>query len=122
MISSLAEEVPMPFMGVYPSSKMGLSGLCETLRRELKPYGMILSAYRGKTNSGLGVHFANVEPGVVLTDMSAKLGDAQFWRENIDPSKDIEDLEKTYGPYYSESNQKYLHVRAHCSRRFLRIF
>lgn len=50
--SSLAGLVPLPFWGQYNASKFAVEGLMETLRHELKPFG-------------IGV--AMVEPGAIKT-------------------------------------------------------
>jgi NAD(P)-dependent dehydrogenase (short-subunit alcohol dehydrogenase family) len=43
-ITSLAGVVPLPFWGYYNASKFALEGLTETLRFELKPFGIHVSA------------------------------------------------------------------------------
>jgi len=50
--SSLAGLVPLPFWGQYNASKFAVEGLMETLRHEMKPFG---------------VNVAMVEPGAVKT-------------------------------------------------------
>ena len=50
--SSLAGLVPLPFWGHYNASKFAVEALMETLRHELRPFG---------------VHVAMVEPGVIKT-------------------------------------------------------
>ena len=42
--TSLAGVVPLPFWGFYNASKFALEGLTETLRYELKPFGISVSA------------------------------------------------------------------------------
>jgi NAD(P)-dependent dehydrogenase (short-subunit alcohol dehydrogenase family) len=51
-ISSLAGLVPVPFWGFYNASKFAVEGYMETLRHELKPFG---------------IRVAMVEPGVIRT-------------------------------------------------------
>ena len=51
-ISSLAGLVPVPFWGFYNASKFAVEGYMETLRHELKPFG---------------IRVAMVEPGVIHT-------------------------------------------------------
>jgi NAD(P)-dependent dehydrogenase (short-subunit alcohol dehydrogenase family) len=51
-ISSLAGLVPVPFWGFYNASKFAVEGLMETLRHELKPFG---------------IQVAMVEPGAIHT-------------------------------------------------------
>jgi NAD(P)-dependent dehydrogenase (short-subunit alcohol dehydrogenase family) len=43
-VTSLAGVVPLPFWGLYNASKFALEGLTETLRYELKPFGIGVSA------------------------------------------------------------------------------
>ena len=43
-VTSLAGVVPLPFWGLYNASKFALEGLTETLRYELKPFGISVSA------------------------------------------------------------------------------
>ncbi len=50
--SSLAGLVPLPFWGHYNASKFAIEGLMETLRHELKPFG---------------IRVALVEPGAIKT-------------------------------------------------------
>ena len=43
-VTSLAGVVPLPFWGFYNASKFALEGLTETLRYELQPFGISVSA------------------------------------------------------------------------------
>jgi NAD(P)-dependent dehydrogenase (short-subunit alcohol dehydrogenase family) len=54
--SSLAGLMPLPFWGHYAASKFAVEGLMESLRNELKPFG---------------VHVAMVEPGMIRTPFYA---------------------------------------------------
>jgi len=54
--SSLAGIVPLPFWGQYNASKFAVEGLMETLRQEMKPFG---------------VRVAMVEPGAIRTPFYA---------------------------------------------------
>lgn len=54
-ISSVAGLVGVPFNGLYCATKFALEGLSETLRMEVKPYG---------------IHVSLVEPGDINTAMS----------------------------------------------------
>lgn len=71
--SSLAGIVPLPFWGQYNASKFALEGLMETLRQEMKPFGL---------------HVAMVEPGAIRTPFYAS-ADAEAlsayspWRERF---------------------------------------
>jgi NAD(P)-dependent dehydrogenase (short-subunit alcohol dehydrogenase family) len=55
--SSLAGIVPLPFWGHYNASKFAVEGLMETLRHELRPYG---------------IKVAMVEPGAIKTPFYAQ--------------------------------------------------
>ncbi|MFT3842936.1 MAG: SDR family NAD(P)-dependent oxidoreductase [Myxococcaceae bacterium] len=56
-ISSLAGMVPVPFWGFYNASKFAVEGYSETLRLELKPFG---------------IKVAMVEPGAIKTPLYAQ--------------------------------------------------
>jgi NAD(P)-dependent dehydrogenase (short-subunit alcohol dehydrogenase family) len=55
-ISSLAGLVPVPFWGQYNASKFAVEGLMETLRHEVRPFG---------------IQIAMVEPGYIKTRLYA---------------------------------------------------
>lgn len=40
MISSVSGRIPMPFAGPYAASKFALEGMSDSLRRELRPFGV----------------------------------------------------------------------------------
>jgi len=70
-ISSLAGLVPVPFWAYYNASKFAVEGLCETLRHEVKPFG---------------IRVAMVEPGAIKTPLYAtpharELPEYAKWRE-----------------------------------------
>ena len=70
-LSSLAGLVPVPFWGYYNASKFAVEGYCETLRAELKPFGIAV---------------AMVEPGAIATSLFAtaqatKLDAYTPWRD-----------------------------------------
>jgi NAD(P)-dependent dehydrogenase (short-subunit alcohol dehydrogenase family) len=70
-ISSLAGIVPVPFWGYYTASKFAVEGLCESLRYEMKPFG---------------VKVALVEPGAIKTPLyrqphAAQMKEYARWRE-----------------------------------------
>jgi NAD(P)-dependent dehydrogenase (short-subunit alcohol dehydrogenase family) len=56
-ISSLAGLVPVPFWGYYNASKFAVEGLLETLRHEVRPFG---------------IQVAMVEPGAIKTPFYAQ--------------------------------------------------
>ena len=56
-LSSLAGLVPVPYWGYYNASKFAVEGYCETLRAELKPFGIAV---------------AMVEPGAIRTSLFAQ--------------------------------------------------
>jgi NAD(P)-dependent dehydrogenase (short-subunit alcohol dehydrogenase family) len=71
--SSLAGMVPLPFWGQYNASKFAVEGLMETLRHELKPFG---------------VNVAMVEPGAIRTPFygapqTAAMEAYSPWRERF---------------------------------------
>jgi NAD(P)-dependent dehydrogenase (short-subunit alcohol dehydrogenase family) len=71
--SSLAGMVPLPFWGQYNASKFAVEGLMETLRHELKPFG---------------VNVAMVEPGAIRTPFygapqTAAMEAHSPWRERF---------------------------------------
>ena len=59
-ISSIGGRVAVPIVGPYNASKFALEGLSDTLRRELRPWGM---------------HVAVIEPGAVATPIWDKAAD-----------------------------------------------
>lgn len=70
-ISSLAGIVPVPFWGYYTASKFAVEGLCESLRYEMKPFG---------------VNVTLVEPGAIKTPLyrqphAATMPEYARWRE-----------------------------------------
>ncbi len=71
--SSLAGLVPLPFWGHYNASKFAVEALMETLRHELKPFG---------------IQVAMVEPGAIKTPFYAAPGATAMaeyspWRERF---------------------------------------
>jgi NAD(P)-dependent dehydrogenase (short-subunit alcohol dehydrogenase family) len=71
--NSLAGLVPLPFWGHYDASKFALEGLMETLRHELKPFG---------------VQVAMVEPGAIKTafytaPQATAMAEYSPWRERF---------------------------------------
>ena len=74
-ISSLAGMVPLPFWGLYAASKFAVEGLTESLRYELRPFGIAVSL---------------IEPGYIKTPLysaeqkTAAIADYQPWRRRFD--------------------------------------
>ena len=71
--SSLAGIVPLPFWGHYNASKFAVEGLMETLRHEMRPFG---------------VHVAMVEPGAIKTPFygapqAAVMPEYSPWRDRF---------------------------------------
>src|ERR1700689_397622 len=60
-VSSLAGLVPVPYWGHYNASKFAVEGLMETLRHEVRPFG---------------IQVALVEPGAIKTPFFARPGAA----------------------------------------------
>lgn len=85
--SSLAGRIPLPFWGQYNASKFAVEGLMETLRHEVKPFG---------------IRVAMVEPGAIQTPFygapqAAAMAEYSRWRERFFRAmKGIE--EKAPGP------------------------
>ena len=86
-MSSLAGLVPVPFWGFYNASKFAVEGFTETLRHELKPFG---------------IRVAMVEPGSIKTPFYAQAPSTAMavyspWRERAQKTmKGFE--EKAPGP------------------------
>jgi len=93
MISSLTEELPTPFLGAYPATKTGLSGLSDMLRRELAPFGVFV---------------ANVEPGFVETDMATSISSESGAWLGVVPKEKRTEVKKVYGAYFSPVHVEYL--------------
>jgi NAD(P)-dependent dehydrogenase (short-subunit alcohol dehydrogenase family) len=86
-ISSLAGIVPVPFWGYYNASKFAVEGFTETLRHELKPFGIKVSM---------------VEPGAIKTPLygqpvASPMAEYSPWRDRaLKTMKGFED--KAPGP------------------------
>jgi NAD(P)-dependent dehydrogenase (short-subunit alcohol dehydrogenase family) len=65
-ISSIGGRVAIPLVGPYAASKFALEGMSDTLRRELRPWGM---------------HVALIEPGAVATPI---------WDKGVEQADDID--------------------------------
>ena len=65
-ISSIGGRVAIPLVGPYAASKFALEGMSDTLRRELRPWGM---------------HVALIEPGAVATPI---------WDKGIDQADELD--------------------------------
>ena len=65
-ISSIGGRVAVPLVGPYAASKFALEGMSDSLRRELRPWGM---------------HVALIEPGAVATPI---------WDKGVDQAKELE--------------------------------
>ncbi len=57
-ISSISGRLASPFIGAYNTAKHGLEGMSDTLRRELRPWG---------------IHVSVVQPGAIATTLPATL-------------------------------------------------
>lgn len=78
-MSSIGGRVALPMVGPYAASKFALEGLSDSLRRELRPWGM---------------HVALIQPGAVATPI---------WDKGIDQANAIErdarpEVREHYGP------------------------
>jgi NAD(P)-dependent dehydrogenase (short-subunit alcohol dehydrogenase family) len=65
-ISSIGGRVALPMVGPYNASKFALEGMSDTLRRELRPWG---------------IHVALIEPGAVATPI---------WDKGVDQAESLE--------------------------------
>jgi NAD(P)-dependent dehydrogenase (short-subunit alcohol dehydrogenase family) len=65
-ISSIGGRVAVPLVGPYAASKFALEGMSDSLRRELRPWGM---------------HVALIEPGAVSTPI---------WDKGVDQAQELE--------------------------------
>jgi NAD(P)-dependent dehydrogenase (short-subunit alcohol dehydrogenase family) len=65
-ISSIGGRVAVPMVGPYAASKFALEGMSDSLRRELRPWGM---------------HVALIEPGAVATPI---------WDKGVDQAVELE--------------------------------
>jgi NAD(P)-dependent dehydrogenase (short-subunit alcohol dehydrogenase family) len=66
-VSSIGGRIALPMVGPYAASKFGLEAVSDSLRRELKPWG---------------IHVAIIEPGAVTTPI---------WDKGIDTANRIEE-------------------------------
>lgn len=78
-MSSIGGKVAVPLLGAYAASKFGLEGVSDSLRRELRPWG---------------IHVAVVEPGTIATPI---------WDKGIASGDELEagmseDAKRDYGP------------------------
>ncbi|MBS1868726.1 MAG: SDR family NAD(P)-dependent oxidoreductase [Actinobacteria bacterium] len=78
-MSSIGGKVAVPLLGAYAASKFGLEGFSDTLRRELRPWG---------------VHVAVIEPGTIATPI---------WDKGIASGDELEatlsgQAKRDYGP------------------------
>src|SRR4029079_15398478 len=58
---SVGARTPLPFNSAYAASKAGLWAMGESLRGELRPWG---------------IHVATVEPGAIATPIWGKIGES----------------------------------------------
>ena len=58
-VGSVGARTPLPFNAAYAASKAGIAALSESLRGELRPWG---------------IHVATVEPGAIATEIWDKMG------------------------------------------------
>jgi len=78
-MSSIGGKVAVPLLGAYAASKFGLEGFSDSLRRELRPWG---------------IHVAVIEPGTIATPI---------WDKGIASGDELEasmgdDAKRDYGP------------------------
>lgn len=78
-MSSIGGKVAVPLLGAYAASKFGLEGVSDSLRRELRPWG---------------IHVAVIEPGTIATPI---------WDKGIASGDELEatmseQAKRDYGP------------------------
>ena len=78
-MSSIGGKVAVPLLGAYAASKFGLEGFSDSLRRELKPWG---------------IHVAVIEPGTIATPI---------WDKGVASGDELEasmgeQAKRDYGP------------------------
>jgi NAD(P)-dependent dehydrogenase (short-subunit alcohol dehydrogenase family) len=78
-VSSIGGKVAVPLLGAYAASKFGLEGFSDTLRRELRPWG---------------IHVSVIEPGTIATPI---------WDKGIASGDELQqtmsaDAQRDYGP------------------------
>jgi NAD(P)-dependent dehydrogenase (short-subunit alcohol dehydrogenase family) len=78
-MSSIGGKVAVPLLGAYAASKFGIEGLSDSLRRELRPWG---------------IHVAVIEPGTIATPI---------WDKGIASGDELEasmseQAKRDYGP------------------------
>jgi len=78
-MSSIGGKVAVPLLGAYAASKFGLEGFSDSLRRELKPWG---------------IHVAVIEPGTIATPI---------WDKGVTSGDELEasmseQAKRDYGP------------------------
>jgi NAD(P)-dependent dehydrogenase (short-subunit alcohol dehydrogenase family) len=78
-MSSIGGKVAVPLLGAYAASKFGLEGLSDSLRRELRPWG---------------IHVAVIEPGTIATPI---------WDKGIASGDELQqtmstEAKRDYGP------------------------
>jgi len=84
-IGSLQSEISLPMCSAYGASKFALKAFGDSLRREVRPYGVMVSS---------------VEPGYVLTEMSKTSEAAQYTVYDTLP----EEGKQLYGAYFAKEN------------------
>jgi len=78
-VSSIGGKVAVPLLGAYAASKFALEGLSDTLRRELRPWG---------------IHVAVIEPGTIATPIWDKgIASGDELQQSMPP-----EAQRDYGP------------------------
>ncbi len=78
-ISSIGGKVAVPLLGAYAASKFGLEGFSDSLRRELRPWG---------------IHVAVIEPGTIATPIWEKgIASGDELTQTLPPA-----AQRDYGP------------------------
>lgn len=87
MVSSISGRVARPFLGPYSASKFALEAVSDSLRREMRKFGVSVSI---------------VEPGAIATPIWEKsLGESEKRQEDFSP-----EVQKIYGSVLNKFSKK----------------
>jgi NAD(P)-dependent dehydrogenase (short-subunit alcohol dehydrogenase family) len=107
-ISSIGGLIGMPFQALYSASKFAVEGLSESLRAEVRPYG---------------IRVVLIEPGDFCTDFTSRrqevaLAAASDYRERFRRCLSVMEHDETHGPSPDKVARLLERIIAHPSPRF----